>query len=1214
MGRKLFLRHLAEAATAPPLNISHVQNVDEGVVAFQFDHVKEGLHRDCSIRLLAMDIDEYPDGNTYMIYTEDERIDPQIPQAFEILSPLLFGRSIKEALQEISTGLTDALTRGEHHNPIDIDDQSQELDADDFIEDDEYDDDIFGLEDQVPKLPSARIASITRSSTPGSSTVPTHKIRSDLRAVKEAGYRLGVIGDLTTGGIICVSIRVSKLGISEEAMQAWGLHRRHYIVLLIRFHLGYRDLEQVKEDSTLAGRTEMRVALCQRYKPTSNDAFAAFNQVDQKANDSSHSKCPLEPLFIGRPLNDLLRERFTKIVSFRESCAFNWPSSEAFVNDIQGKALSAIHVDINSWNTPDDASSKALPAIVTADAMDGKLVKDASLPLVAMQFVLRHFVRCTEFCLVCHCKIGDTFEALKPYVCSRPLCLYQYMALGFGPSIEWELISQPYVVDLLISFCYSAAKQGRLKDFPVGIDLRVPFLPNYNDQFQNYRPHSTKPAATTSMTTPSLKTPVPDFWARLDFSNGQLLCDQQQQQAATSLRTGDWIVIHSKDSDEDLHYRVEETLFPTISLSTPLQVEDIASAVTTGQAYLPPKTPVLTPVRNPLRTRPATPPKVLPIGLGAVDCFCYRQSFDELPPNGMHHAIVTLLNTLPPVLDMQKYLEDEQKGKDPSLKTWRSRISDPALNLLRWIIASNRSCIMQVDKLVRDKESTKTIKATDDRVAGMDDWMQFRFAQGAPDKEQRFVDCVKKETEAADKKYPTIFAWHGSPIANWHSIIRQGLRFDEIHHGRAYGNGVYMSNIASTSVGYSSMYNSGDPLGKGWPHSILKISSAFSLNEVVNVPERFVSRAPHYVVADVDWIQTRYLFVKSDLDHSVGGKPAIEYEQDPAMRASNDRGQAIQIPITAVSKSRRPTESQKATKNGDKKMKQVSTTDQATAERQEDDANSILSDDEDRALLESDFDEFDEMSIDDDFLETSESKPAQLPLLSRKRGLDASQTDFVPASLDVSSIRFLDPPSDASTTATKALMGWFKEALKVQDSTPLDKLGWYINPEHMNNMYQWIVELHSFDSKLPLASDMKNAGLKSIVIEMRFTNQFPFSPPFIRVVKPRFLPFNQGGGGHVTEGGAICMELLTNSGWSAVTTLEGVLMQVRLAMSEEERPAKLLDRGKGTRYYGGSRGDSYAVGEAIVAYERACRAHGWKVPEGFNKFNQDDSSGPGLGF
>src|SRR4029077_306008 len=74
----------------------------------------------------------------------------------------------------------------------------------------------------------------------------------------------------------------------------------------------------------------------------------------------------------------------------------------------------------------------------------------------------------------CHCKTDYTFETLRPYVCSKPLCLYQYMALGFGPSLEWEILSQPYVVDLLTSFTYASARNSRLKDFPTGLGLLVP--------------------------------------------------------------------------------------------------------------------------------------------------------------------------------------------------------------------------------------------------------------------------------------------------------------------------------------------------------------------------------------------------------------------------------------------------------------------------------------------------------------------------------------------------------------------------------------------------------------------------------------------------------------------------------------------------------------------------------------------------------------------
>jgi ubiquitin-conjugating enzyme E2 Q len=171
---------------------------------------------------------------------------------------------------------------------------------------------------------------------------------------------------------------------------------------------------------------------------------------------------------------------------------------------------------------------------------------------------------------------------------------------------------------------------------------------------------------------------------------------------------------------------------------------------------------------------------------------------------------------------------------------------------------------------------------------------------------------------------------------------------------------------------------------------------------------------------------------------------------------------------------------------------------------------------------------------------------------------------------------------------------------KVQSSTPLADLGWSIDTEKIENVYQWIVELHSFhtfsinNAPLPLAQDMKAAKATSIVLETRFGPDFPFSPPYIRVISPRFLPFTQGGGGHIVIGGAMCMELLTNSGWSSVMSMESVLMQVRMAIASE--PFARLE-GKGKHAATGK----YGAAEAAEGYIRACASHGWKVPPGFKE-------------
>lgn len=106
----------------------------------------------------------------------------------------------------------------------------------------------------------------------------------------------------------------------------------------------------------------------------------------------------------------------------------------------------------------------------------------------------------------------------------------------------------------------------------------------------------------------------------------------------------------------------------------------------------------------------------------------------------------------------------------------------------------------------------------------------------------------------------------------------------------------------------------------------------------------------------------------------------------------------------------------------------------------------------------------------------------------------------------------------------------------------------------------------------------------------------------------------------------MCMELLTNSGWSAVSSIEGVLLQVRLAiMNLEPKPARLsksklpswsalclcLDSlTNGISVHTGKQQQiDYGTGEAIAAYIRACQAHGWEVPKDFKDFASQGSDG-----
>lgn len=847
--------------------------------------------------------------------------------------------------------------------------------------------------------------------------------------------------------------------------------------------------------------------------------------------------------------------------------------------------------------------NNALPDIVNGDHYRDQGVTQFSFPLLSMQFLLRHFVRCTEFCLVCHRKLDTDIEAIKPYVCDTdPLCLWQFITLGFGPSIEHEILAQPYVVDLLVSFCYNSAATRKLKEYPDGLSLNVPLpsetygggifdaaIPTLLDPRRQQQQQPQQPSKAIA----GAKATVHE----VGFDHDRLEIIFFNKPETCPVRKGDWIVMTTAQTLDipELHCRIEETTYyPTISINEPVTLtvskktaEEVAGANKTNKSAIQPATASTT--RN----------------WKSASFQVYEEDFKSFTDSEKCYTICRLLDTLPDVKTMQQYLSRRQPA---DLKAWVDRISPAALSLLRWIIASNRACIMQVG----GEETTTTTPLKEERVYGMDNYFQFRFAMGAPDKEQRFIQEVRKTAGRLSlTAHPTIFAWHGSPLHNWHMIIREGLHFKNTDHGRAFGHGVYHALDAQTSTGYSAWgghrwgVQGGQTIFGTWRQSVLNISSALALNEIINAPAEFVSHHPYYVVAQLDWIQTRYLFVQCaptlpGLKAETPARPQNALVQDPKRIPRGMNHQHIVIPASAIKsrgimKDKRTTEEPKA-KSTYKKVKASGGFDNPIPINDDDDADSVATDKSDLAVL-----------VDDDPASEAEAVTVQPPKPAQSKG---STTDFIPGSLDFSKLPLMPTPTYAASATTRRLMKELQAVQKIQETTPLAELGWYIDVSKIDNVYQWPLELHSFHSfstatkKSLLAQDMDRQNIRSIVMEMRFNKDFPFTPPYVRVIRPRFLGFNQGGGGHIVLGGAMCMELLTNSGWSSVSSIESVLMQIRMAIGGSE-PAGRLDMH--------TKGD-YKTGEAADGYIRACRTHGWEVPPGFQEmaYGSASSSRSGL--
>ncbi|KAL9641577.1 hypothetical protein ABK040_013496 [Willaertia magna] len=170
-------------------------------------------------------------------------------------------------------------------------------------------------------------------------------------------------------------------------------------------------------------------------------------------------------------------------------------------------------------------------------------------------------------------------------------------------------------------------------------------------------------------------------------------------------------------------------------------------------------------------------------------------------------------------------------------------------------------------------------------------------------------------------------------------------------------------------------------------------------------------------------------------------------------------------------------------------------------------------------------------------------------------------------------------PTGASEGCVNCIM---KEYMKLQQAD-LSKLGISANPQG-DDLFHWEIRFFNFDVKEDgqIAKDLneykKKNGIDYVQLDMTFPLEFPFKPPFIRVVKPRFA-FRTG---HVTIGGSICMELLTSSGWSSVCSIESILVQIRTEMIAGNAQ---LDFGNTS---------AYTEHEAKEAFFRVAQRYGWE--------------------
>jgi len=204
--------------------------------------------------------------------------------------------------------------------------------------------------------------------------------------------------------------------------------------------------------------------------------------------------------------------------------------------------------------------------------------------------------------------------------------------------------------------------------------------------------------------------------------------------------------------------------------------------------------------------------------------------------------LVETLQKIPKISEMQKYSSDDQ------LKVVLDEISPLMFPLLRWIVRSNRTHL----ELVPKKH----------QLSAMGTELQFQVVSSFPEHERKFQDW-KSRARKTGKKNSTgsYFAFHGSPVVNFHSIIRTGLR-------GGFVPGIYHAQNAGVSFGY--MFTGGTPT-KSWGNSVWKSDKNVSCIAMIEVADmrndnslitggKSVSQNTVNVAMDHSLVVTRFLF------------------------------------------------------------------------------------------------------------------------------------------------------------------------------------------------------------------------------------------------------------------------------------------------------------------------------------------------------------------
>nr|CAH7719856.1 unnamed protein product [Callosobruchus chinensis]CAH7764614.1 unnamed protein product [Callosobruchus chinensis] len=166
------------------------------------------------------------------------------------------------------------------------------------------------------------------------------------------------------------------------------------------------------------------------------------------------------------------------------------------------------------------------------------------------------------------------------------------------------------------------------------------------------------------------------------------------------------------------------------------------------------------------------------------------------------------------------------------------------------------------------------------------------------------------------------------------------------------------------------------------------------------------------------------------------------------------------------------------------------------------------------------------------------------------------------------------------TVRARRLMKELRDLQRIQNSKPEPVFSVELVED---NLFEWHVKLFKVDSDSDLGGDMRDLGISHILLHLVFPENFPFAPPFMRVISPRIEK------GFVMEGGAICMELLTPRGWASAYTVEAVIMQ--FAASVVKGQGRIQRKNKGQKVF-----NRRTAEESFRSLVKTHDKYGWVTP------------------